>query len=1413
MTTKLKPAEKNGQWVSSALKVNLERTAVDVLIPPQYAPLLQIVQDHYGLQKKTRELLTELNHPYVNWEYVLKELKSISIGDFYIYNSHPEGLQAISILLTIYFDVLRSSASDDVKDSAIAYLFDYADAIITHSNEFLERNLTLFPGLISSFLEISGRESQLYKKCSSHLKRIVRTFADKEVVPAAPELDRLLYMMFKTTYSYWLAQPDPALWLVGSNRGEAFDENGYAELIGPLSHQRYRKLLLDLEALRPPQGGSVRGSGHIRDYLDLPDYFQILDGYLHVADALGKSRVYEGRRLIKLDFLFGIMSVPGLKDIHTGAMREINHLLKLVFQEEKKENLDDLVRKIFAFLKKNTSQTEFRGAGIDCIVTTAREVFAQNAHPLVDTFIDELIVYGFEYPNISGSTSQWQVRVNPEHIRTIRAWLEIIAMKPRWTKRLISALIIHLKIGGIFIRDTDLIQRDISSLLNADIAPAYNLIKQLLRLFPVYFSEIGAEGELRDITTHVDELSFRNDRLIDFFRKQSHVESNSLLVEFAEDIFRYWHSGDKHFIRKHIPDEVFDQVHNTGRYFDGMHQAFTRLFTQVHNDPRKFLEWDKTITARELEKIKNISDMDRERALLMIRIYQLIYKKYFPQYYDLLKDLEAVSAFPKQDISSLKRSLSAKNHFRSLKVILKFLTALKARILSGQKTQFFENIYHKRHIAAGIPSMYGTYHEEKFDALGLSFRLEALGKMLFEELIKSLNLKFITKSSISKIHTYLWHYVGALELEGISTEGLVAKVRFVTSALPVKQFSVDQYVDIFRFISKGIQDIIRDFYIDAHSVNLPVIVRRIHPQPDKADTRNEQLKLDELVYQHSENFLRSMISSAFGLQVLDNFVHAVIKTLNAELEKFKDNKRMLNLLMAYDPDLAVSSISEKNVRVDNQILLGNKGYFLKKLKAFGFPVPPGFIITTEVFRGYDAVYGYRYVFSDLAVRVSQQIAELERKTGRKFGDRNNPLLLSVRSGATVSLPGMMRSFLNVGINASIAETLSAKDDFSWAAWDSYRRFLQTWGMFQGLSRDFFDAIMVGFKQKYDVDRKIKFPAEAMKQLALAYKKGILDSGIPLADEPMRQLRHAILQVFDSWYSQQAKIYRHQMRLSDEWGTAVIVQAMVFGNLNDRSGSGVIFTRDPKSASSDVTLYGDFIFGVQGDDIVSGLVATFPISEKQRQTEHRNTDISLEANFPAIYAELVKIAEIMIYEKGFNHQEIEFTFEGPEKERLYLLQTRDMDQVKTKTLRRFKDTASLAASLAGTGIGVSGGALCGRAVYSEEDIKAFRDREPKTALILVRPDTVPDDVGVLLQVEGLLTAKGGATSHAAVTIPQLSKVGVVGLGKLKVYESEGYAVIDQHTIKTGDYICIDGWSGSLYLGRHERETDKHYSITL
>jgi len=1399
------PSEKSEALDSSALKVNLERTAATIEIPEEHSFLLKIVEKHFGLQKKVRELLLELNHPFVNWEYVLKELKSVSIGDFYIFNNHQKGVSALSILMRIYLNVIRSSTDNEVKDNALHYLFDYFDTILIQSNDCLPRNLSLFADILKSLLNVLNENESIFRKGSSYVKRVAKSLVEKGIHIDTPLFHVLTYKIFRITYSFWLTQPDPSEWFVAEDGNVQEAVATYKQLIKPLSHEHLKHLIEKLDALQPETTGT--NMNFLKNCLDMPDYYQIVNGYLAAADQLEKSKAYEGRQhVVKLRFLFNIMDVASLNDIHASALREVNHALKRVFQEEKKENLNHFVHKIFSFLKKSKSQREFSVAIFDCITTTAREVFNQNNHSLVDVFVDELIAYGFQYPEIRGSNEEWQVKVNPAHIMNIRCWLEIIGMKPRWTKKLISALIIHLKIGGIFVRDTDLIQKNISALLNSDITPVYALLKQLLRIFPVYFSEIGAEGELRDITTKVDELSLRNDRLIYFFRKQSHVESNSLIVKFVEDIFRYWDSGDKNFLRTHLSVDVYEQVTNAGEYFNGMHKSFKHFFTKVSGNPLKFLDWDPDKVSKELQKVRGVNDRDQERVKTMIRIYQLLYKKYNPLFIDLLNDLEVANAFPQTDISSLKRSLNSKNYYRSITIILKFLGILKERILSPQKTQFYENIYYKRHIAAGIPSMYGTYKENKFDSVGLSLRLENLATTLFEELGRSFNLKFITKHTIRKIHTYLWLYIRALEMEGIATEGLAAKVKYVTNALSIRQFSLEQYVDIFRFISKDIQDIIRNYYIDVHSANLPVIINQIYRKDTEEEDRSGYKKQNQLVYQHSENFIRGIISSAFGIQVLDNFVNAVVKTLLAESEKFKDNKQALKVVMAYNPDLTVTSFNKKNKKMDNQILLGNKGYFLKELVSFGFNVPPGFIITTEVFRGYEAVYGYKYIFNDLAVRINKEIKRLEKITGLKLGDRRKPLLLSVRSGATVSLPGMMKSFLNVGINEAIAENLSEKPDFQWAAWDSYRRFLQMWGMFQGLDRNFFDAIIDEFKQKYGVERKIQFSPGEMKQIALSYKKGLLESGIEFKEKPLDQLSLAILQVFNSWYSEQAEIYRRQMHISDKWGTAVIVQKMVFGNLNDNSGSGVIFTREPKSSSSDVTLYGDFIFGVQGDDIVSGLVETFPISEKQRVAECRNSKISLEDKFPEIYRELLRIAEILVYEKGFNHQGIEFTFEGPTANKLYILQTRDMNQITTQQWKRFKDTPELQSSVLGTGIGVNGGALCGRAVYLEADIKRFRNEEPQTPLILIRPDTVPDDVGVLLQVEGLLTAKGGSTSHAAVTIPQLNKVGVVGFSKLKVYENDEYSIVENHTIKTGDFISIDGWSGTVYKGRHESENE-------
>ena len=1402
---------KTTPFVSSALQVNLERTAATVEIPEKYQVLLDISREHYGVFKRTQDLLMEMNHPFVNWDHVLKQMRTLSMGDFYDFNNHERGLEALKTLIGIYLAIIRSGAREETRETAVRFLFDFLNLILSKSKDYLARNTALFPDLLETLVDFSQKEPLLFRKGSTYGKKLLQTIQENGVPLGTKPLGLFLENTFRATYGFWLDQPDLRDWF--NREGEAAAAIfSYDATVKPLSHRSLSAYLEKAESLASSVEG--RNKGEVASYLDLPDYEQIVEGYLLVADELERAEAYTGRQyLIKLDFLFHIINVAALVDIHGRTLIEINRCLSLVFREEKLENLGDFVQKVFQLLKHCASCNEYRSTILNCLTTIAKEAFKLNYHPLVDIFIEELINFGFQQPQLDGCTTEWQIRVNPAHIENIRSWLEIIALKPRWTKRLLSALIINLKIGGVFIRDTDLLQKNISALLNADVAPAYNLVKQLLRLFPIYFSEIGAEGELREISTEADEIVFRQDPVVHFLRKQSHVESNSLLVGFLENAFHYWATGQKTYLRNHLPDEVYQQIPEGGQEVSGLKPIFENLLAKVNLDPVLFLDWDGSRIVKEIQTVSAVSEQDRERARLLIRFYQLLYKKYNPRHVEIIRDLENAYLFEPAKVMALNRYLQQRKQDKSLNIILDFLDQLKGRILSSEKTSYVENIYHKRHIAAGIPSMYGTYREEKFEALGLSLRLESLAKVLFEELLRSLNLKFITKSTLAKIHRYLWLYVRALDLEGVSTEGLTSKMKYVSHALEIKQFSIDQYIDIFQFISKGIQDIIRDYYVGIHRPNLPIIIRQIMKESGSFSEKEHSAKEEEIYYQLSENFIRAAISSAFGLQVLDNFINSILQTLQAELEKFKEQKQILTQVMAYDPDKTITPLYRKDNLLDNQLRIGNKGYFLKELSAMGFPVPPGFVLTTEVFRRIEALRGYQHIFEDLMARVGKEIRRLERIVGRKFGDPHNPLLLSVRSGAIISLPGMMQSILNVGINETIAQGLSQRPGFSWAAWDSFRRFLQSFGMAHGLDRNFFDSIINNYKREYGVSRKIQFNPAQIKTVALAYKQALEMKGLEIPERPADQLEDAILQVIASWNSDQARLYRHQMHLSDEWGTAVIVQTMIFGNLNNQSGSGVIFTRDPKVATAGINLYGDFIFGVQGDDIVSGLVATYPISERQRRGERKDTDISLEAHFPEIYKQLVHLCEILIYEKGFNHQEIEFTFENATREGLFILQTRDMVQRETTKLDVFRETKKLKAALLGTGIGVSGGALSGRAVYTEEEIRKYREKEPDTPLILIRPDSVPDDVNVILQVEGLLTARGGSTSHAAVTIPQLNKVGVVGFTKMSVHEIQGYSTVDGQIIHGGDFISIDGWSGAVYQGHHEKEIHESSRITI
>ena len=258
-----------------------------------------------------------------------------------------------------------------------------------------------------------------------------------------------------------------------------------------------------------------------------------------------------------------------------------------------------------------------------------------------------------------------------------------------------------------------------------------------------------------------------------------------------------------------------------------MHKIFPVIYKEVHQNPRLFLQLEPYKIQRMVQKIPKVTDDDKEKAVLVLRFYQLLYKKYNIHYQDVIKSLQSSYIFDQQKLMSLQKALLRKDYYQSLVILMDFLSFLKERIVSPEKTEAFEDIYHKRHIAAGIPSMYGVYREPKLDALGLYLRLQCLANVLLEQLINSLNIQFITKTTLVKIDKYLRLFIKALQLEGISTEGLDSKTKYLQGALKIKRFSLDQYIDIFRFISRGIQDIIRLYSIYPQQPNPEVVMRQL----------------------------------------------------------------------------------------------------------------------------------------------------------------------------------------------------------------------------------------------------------------------------------------------------------------------------------------------------------------------------------------------------------------------------------------------------------------------------------------------------------------------------------------------------------------------------------------------------------
>ncbi len=488
-------------------------------------------------------------------------------------------------------------------------------------------------------------------------------------------------------------------------------------------------------------------------------------------------------------------------------------------------------------------------------------------------------------------------------------------------------------------------------------------------------------------------------------------------------------------------------------------------------------------------------------------------------------------------------------------------------------------------------------------------------------------------------------------------------------------------------------------------------------------------------------------------------------------------------------------------------IVGGKGANLGQMTKLGLPIPQGFTVSTEACTYY---YKNNQQLSDeILNQIQNSLEKLEETTGKRFGDPKNPLLVSVRSGARTSMPGMMDTILNLGLNEDVVAGLAEATGNPRFAYDSYRRFIQMYSdVVKGLPKNRFEEIIDEMKADRNIELDTEFTAEDFKEMTAKFKafyKEQLNEEFPA--DPKEQLLGAIYAVFRSWENPRAIYYRKINNIPAEWGTAVNVQEMVYGNMGETSGTGVAFTRNP--ATGEKKLYGEYLINAQGEDVVAGIRTPLPIS-------------TLEDKMPAIYKQFVDLCN-KLEEHFRDMQDIEFTIENG---KLFILQTRSGKRTAQAALRiavelveegminkeeallyvqpqqlddllhpQFDKDALKKATPVGTGLPASPGAACGQVAFNVEQIAEMRTEGKK--VVLVRLETSPEDIEGMHVSEGFLTARGGMTSHAAVVARGMGKCCVSGLKELEINEEAGYAKLGGVTLRQGDWISLDGSTGHIY----------------
>ncbi|HSV96967.1 MAG TPA: PEP/pyruvate-binding domain-containing protein [Spirochaetota bacterium] len=1455
--------------------------------PDAYDPrnLLVPIEGRAGAIVRVESLIAEMSHPNIDWKHVVAGIRSYLFDHIHDISPHAD------TVLPVIFHYLRE-ATLRKKGSTLRAGETFFDRYLFVLTAIAEGRAELGPIALRfhefarDYLDLMKRESAdgyYFEGVNERVCRVGGVLAansgagDGILDLVSDLLVGQLALHAERSVSARDVEVENLRAALGRDAGTA----ELFELLEKVSQRRKREDVL--LAARPNAGSAAERFARIASVADFSRNTRTWERICAVGRGLverGSVSSEEGV-LALLAFLIRRAQEGDDRDLQLFISRSVASFCGALDGSGRGSLLKSVVDMVMPLLLREVESDGSYYSAFATIYTIGKTVVESGRVSLIDHFVDILIQSRFRFPEFSGIASDWSVIVNSSHLENIRTWMRLIEIDPPVMKKLAAGLIVNLKLGGVFLKDTDVFQRDISQLLNSDYKDVFHLITSLAAVFPAFYHDIGATGDIRSFTEKIDTNHRMND-LVHFLRKQVHVESSSRTVLLIQRIMEFWMTGEGRLLEGLVPAEVYDTLPRAWRLINldnepaaqALFEAARRHFSEVADGhfwdflgavgKKRFIEFaavaamqgvsdaertdaigcfeeyfDTRFPAemtKMLHFIKNMFDIDTsktkiwkflydisdeefrkmfenvrfldisrvniEKFITFLHVYRMIFDKYN---FSKVRDVEKLEAYAREGLfappEDLFEALRGSDPYAALGALLDLQYSLKWDILlSGKVFEPLDTIEFKRHIAFGIPSMYGSYKEKKFDTLKVFFHCNLIRERLFESMVETCSVFSGRALDFGETRRVMRLFGRTFEIDGLSGQ----EMRSVLSLMDAPNLRLSQFRDIVTSLFT-IHGEVSDHFNEMYKYVCTAIINNIGAGRIVEDYLPGEGRGSADVI--ADRFLRSQIMLSPLLQLFDNMLIRLRERMDQALGRGDDSV----CLNACDVRRAKGDIffpigkypgrhSYSELFVPLWLAGGKAQGLVIAANMESISVPEGIVLSAELYKRLregdvrNPRFQRKIIFS-----LRQYV---DRLTDGRFGNPSNPVLLSVRSGGVFSMPGVMDTITNVGITQDVIDYYARQDP--WFAYDCYRRLIHDFALsYYGMDRALYERLMTQAKEEAAVDLKEKLTGRQMEILTKKYRYAINRAGFSVPKDHYEQLYHAIVAVYQSWNSPVARNYRQFVNMSDEWGTAVIVQKMVFGNNSPNSITGVVHSH--YLGYENIGLFGEYKTRAQGHDIVSGVARVFPISEQQRSTYTASSPFSsMERSYPEQYRKVYDAVK-RIRERWGNEVEIEFTLEN---DTLYILQIRGITNHIFETDELDEGPLALLEYLLGKGLAASGGAVCGRAVFDIDRIDIIRKRFKGDKIILVRPETNPEDVIGIKKSEGILTSVGGMTSHAVLQMRRLEKSGVSDFSVMRVDEGANRAVVNleaqgkgRFVIAEGDFLTIDGSTGHVYSGFH------------